>query len=105
MSHHKTERSVAAVAIVIDCVSCPLRRHCWRAHVSAGSIPNRCDVIRCKLPKRAFDEVSLLTPGGSSEGEPQDHVEPAHGECGLGHFPVIRNGRNVAIEPCARICT
>src|ERR1700733_4350869 len=54
--------SVAAVAIVIDCASTILPitpPQLLAAHISTGSIPSCCEVIRCKLPNSALDEVSL----------------------------------------------
>src|SRR5271156_6914476 len=54
--------SVAAVAIVMDCASTifPITPPAlFAAHIRIGSIPNCCEVIRCKLPNSAFEDVSL----------------------------------------------
>ena len=48
--------------MVIDCASTifPITPPAlFAAHISTGSIPNCCDVIRCRLPNNAFDDVSL----------------------------------------------
>src|SRR5580693_1473891 len=54
--------SVAAVAMVIDCASTILPitpPALLAAHINTGSMPNCCEVIRCRLPKSAFEDVSL----------------------------------------------
>src|SRR5215468_475583 len=54
--------SVAAVAIVMDCASTifPITPPALlAAPMSTGSIPSCCDVNLCRLPNRAFEEVSL----------------------------------------------
>src|SRR6266571_5461863 len=65
--------SVAAVAMVMDCASTILPMTppaLFAAHIRIGSIPSCCDVIRCKLPKRAFDEVSL--PVSATPSQPRN---------------------------------
>src|SRR5579864_3542031 len=74
--------SVAAVAMVIDCASTILPitpPALLAAHINTGSMPSCCDVIRCRLPNSAFEEVSLAvgaTPSDQRNGPEREYNQP-----------------------------
>src|SRR6266511_2888108 len=77
---------VAEVATVMDCAStifpitCPAE---LAAHIRIGSSPSCCDVIRCRLPNSAFEDVSL--PVSATPSQPRN--APKKGN----HHPVRVN--------------